>query len=74
MLYVVIELQKNGDSIANIVTTHETRNEADSKFFSVLSAAAISTVEKHACSLLTEDGICIRSEAYEHSTEEPNEG
>lgn len=69
MLYVVIELQKNGDSIANIVTTHATRNEADSKFFAVLSAAAISTVEKHACSLLTEDGICVRSEVYEHPTE-----
>jgi hypothetical protein len=74
MLYVVIELQKNGDNMANIVTKHNTRNEADSKFFAVLSAAAISSVEKHACALLTEDGICLRSEVYKHKTEEPNEG
>ena len=70
MKYLVIEIQKNGDTVGNIVTAHNSRNEADSKFFAVLSAAAISTVEKHACTLLTEDGVCIRSEAYEHESED----
>ena len=70
MKYVVIELQKNNDNIANIVTAHDTRNEAESKYYTVLAAAAISNVEKHACSLLTEDGMCIRNEVYEHITEE----
>ena len=69
MKYLVIEIQKNGDTVGNIVTSHDSRNEADSKFFSVLSAVAISTVEKHACALLTEDGVCVRSEVYEHESE-----
>ena len=70
MKYLVIEIQKNGDTVGNIVTAHNSRNEAESKFYTVLAAAAISSVEKHACSLLTEDGVCIRNEVYEHESKE----
>ena len=74
MKYLVIEIQKTGDNISHIVTTHDTRNEADSKYYLVLSAAAVSSVPKHAASLLAEDGHCLRSEVYEHVLEEePNE-
>ena len=69
-MYVVIELQKNGDQLASIVTKHDTVNEADSKFYSVMAAAAISQVEKHACTLLTEDGLSLRNAYYEHKQEE----
>ena len=70
MKYLVIEIQKNGDTVGNIVTAHNSRNEAESKFYTVLAAAATSSVEKHACSLLTEDGVCIKNEVYEHESEE----
>ena len=73
MKYVVVELQKNGNSIASIITDYNTRNEAESKYYAVLSVAATSSVPKHACSLLTEDGVCIRNEVYEHEEIE-NEG
>jgi len=43
-MYIVIELQKNGDQVANIVTTHETENDAYSKYHAILAAAAKSTV------------------------------
>lgn len=68
-MYLVIEIQKAGDQLANIVTAYSSRNEAESKFYTVLAAAAISSIEKHAASLLTEDGNCIRSEVYEHEQE-----
>ena len=70
MTYLVIEIQKTGDTVGNIVTAYTNRNEAESKYYAVLSAAAVSSVEKHACSLLTEDGASIRNEAYEHVPEE----
>lgn len=73
MKYLVIEIQKTGDQIANIVTAHDDRNAADSKYYTVLAAAAISSVPKHAASLLTEDGMCIRSEVYEHYEHEEAE-
>ena len=69
-MFVVIELQKNGDQLGSIVTKHNTRNEADSKFFSVMAAAAVSNVEKHACTMLTEEGTELRSAYYEHEQEE----
>lgn len=69
-MFVVIELQKNGDQLASIVTKYNTMNEADSKFYTVMAAAAISTVEKHACTLLTEDGLSLRNAYYEHEQEE----
>lgn len=69
-MFVVIELQKNGDQLASIVTKHNTMNEADSKFYTVMAAAAISNVEKHACALLTEDGLSLRNAYYEHKAEE----
>ena len=68
-MYIVLEIQKTGDQIATLVTSYQNRNEAESKFYTVLAAAALSTVEKHAASLLTDNGICIRSEAYEHPVE-----
>lgn len=43
-MYIVIELQKNGDQVANIVTAHETENDAYSKYHTILAAAAKSTV------------------------------
>lgn len=70
MKYLVVEIQKTGEQIANIVTAHNTRNEAESKFYQVLAAAAISSVPKHSASLLTENGVCIRNESYEHESEE----
>ena len=68
-MYIVIEIQKNGDQVATLVNSYATKNEADSKFFAVLSAAALSTIERHACSLLTDEGRCLRSEYYDHITE-----
>ena len=66
-MYVVIELQKYSDErMGNIVTTHATLNEAESKFHQVLSAAAMSSVLLHSCVLLNEDGYTIKVESYSH--------
>lgn len=68
-MYLVVELQKNGTSLANICTSYEDRNQAESKFFTILAAAAISNVEKHSAALLDEDGMCIRNGGYVHPVE-----
>ena len=68
-MYIVVELQKNGDQLSNIVTSHATRNDADSKFYQVMAAAAVSNVEKHACTIITEEGASLRSGYYEHKQE-----
>ena len=67
MKYVVIELQTNSDgTVGNLVTAHDTRNAAESAYHSVLAAAAISALPKHAAVLLTSDGTLLDSRCYEH--------
>ena len=70
MKYIVIELQTNGDYVANIVTSYDTREQADSAYYSILSAAAVSSVELHSASLLTNEGNCIMSVHYRHGENE----
>lgn len=67
MKYVVIELQTNSDgTVGNLVTAHDTRNAAESAYHSVLAAAAISALPKHAAVLLTSEGTLLDSRCYEH--------
>ena len=65
-LFVVIELQKNGDQMGNIVTAHETLQDAQHKFHTVAAAAAISNVEKHSVILLNDEGFPIERTTFEH--------
>lgn len=65
-LFIVIELQKNGEQLGNIVTSHTTLQEAQHKFHMVAAAAAISNIEKHSVVLLNDDGFTIERITFEH--------
>lgn len=71
MKYVVIELQDNGESVANIVNAYDSVNQAEQKYHQVLSAAAVSQVPVHSAIMLNSEGQFIKSEAYDHR--QPNE-
>lgn len=64
--YIVIELQKNGDTMSNIVTAHDTLQDAQYKFHMTAAYASISDVEKHSIVLLNEDGFPIERVTFEH--------
>ena len=66
-LFIVIELQKNGNQMGNIVTAHDTLQDAQHKFHTVAAAAAISNVEKHSVVLLNDDGFPIERTTFEHN-------
>jgi hypothetical protein len=71
MKYLVIEIQKQTDgTIAKIVTVHDTLNEALSKYHTVLSFAAVSTLPKHSCCIIDEGGYYVRNECFEHEIEQ----
>ena len=69
MKYLVIELQTTENSVANIVTTHDTINQAESKFHQILTAAAVSAVPAHSAVILTDEGHMLKQECYKHITE-----
>ena len=67
MKYLVIEIQTNTDgTVGNLVFAYDDRNEAESKYHAVLSAAAISTIPMHTCDLIQADGILLARQCYVH--------
>ncbi len=65
--FTVVEIQ-NGIVGAN-VWTYDTQEQAESKYHSVLAAAAVSSVAVHAAVLLTEEGFPINYQCYKHESE-----
>ncbi len=66
-MFIVIELQTNNDgTTGTIVTTYADKNEAESKYHSILAAAALSDVSAHAAVMLNERGMFEKSEYYLH--------
>jgi len=77
MKYLVIEIQTNTDgTVGNLVFAYDDRNQAESKYHAVLSAAAISALPMHTCVLFQSDGVLLARQSYMHeqaAEEEPTE-
>lgn len=66
-MYIVIELQKNAEGhVANIVTEHPTLAEAESKYYAILAAAAISAIPVHSAIIVSEEGYPVKNNCYKH--------
>ena len=66
-MYIVIELQKHADGkLTNLVTVHATKEEAESKYHTILSFAAVSELPKHSATILNEDGSPVMYKHYRH--------
>ena len=70
MVYIVIEIQSNNETAATIVNSYTDKNEAESKFHQILSAAATSNVPTHSAVLFTDRGKSLKDETYLHNIEE----
>ena len=71
MTYIVMEMQtSNGTTTIAPPVSFADRNQAESRFHSILASAAVSAVEEHAVVMLTGDGRLVRpSEVYRHPVE-----
>lgn len=65
-MYIVIELQKSGETLANLAYAYDHRDVAEQKYHQVLSAAAVSEVDVHSAVLMLYDGTVIKRETYDH--------
>ena len=64
-MYIVIELQKNAEGqVANLVTAHNSLAEAESKFYSILAAAAVNDVPVHSAIIVSEEGFPVKHQCY----------
>lgn len=65
MNYVVIELQTTAEgSTATIVTTYESREQAESKYYTILSFAALSNLYIHGAAIIMADGTPYMHYSY----------
>ena len=64
-MYIVVEIQTS-ITVSTLVNSYEDRNQAESKYHQILTAAAISAVPKHSAVLMDDEGNRIKSECYIH--------
>ena len=69
-MYIVMEIQSS-NTVATIVNSYADRNQAESKYHQILTAAALSEVPKHSAVLLADNGVSIKHESYFHIEPEP---
>ena len=66
-MYIVIELQTNADGVvSNLVTSHNTLAEAESKFHSIMASAAVNDVPVHSAIIVSEEGFPVAHKCYKH--------
>ena len=68
-MYIVIEIQTS-NTVATLVNAYEDRNQAESKYHQILTAAALSSVPKHSAVLMNDEGQTIKDETYIHEVTE----
>lgn len=68
-MFWVVEIQCNKGTWSHLITSHATRAEAESKFFTVLSFASVSELDVHGAILFDDKGIFNRREVYDRREE-----
>lgn len=65
--YVVLEIQTMADGqVECLATPYDNQMQAEGSYHTVLAAAALSSLPRHAAVLLTSDGSVQASQYYEH--------
>ena len=64
-MYIVTELQTNGETTAVLNNAYTDKNTALQKYYTILSAAAVSQVEVHTALLVDELGITHYRESFD---------
>lgn len=66
-MYIVIEIQTGADGVVGtIVNQYQNLNDAESKFHTILASASISEVPVHSAVIITNKGVTVRAESYDH--------
>lgn len=65
MKYIVLEMQTHADgNVGTLLTAYDSLHEAESKYYTVLAAAALSTLPVHSAMLLTNNGTTLKCECF----------
>lgn len=65
-MFIVMEIQANGDQVATIVNKYETRAAAEAAYHGILAFAAVSSVQIHSAVILSVEGKELMRQSYVH--------
>ena len=68
-MFWVVEIQNNNGTWAHLITSHATREEAESKWHTILGFAAVSDLTAHGAVMFDDEGVYFRREVYERGAE-----
>lgn len=69
--YLVLEIQTDASGVTStIIDTYEDLALAESKFHTILAAAAVSAIMIHTAVILTDNGVVKESKSYSHPVSE----
>ena len=73
-MYIVQEIQTNeNDQVAILSYQYSDKSEAESKYYLILSSAAVSTLPVHSATLMTNEGITLAYKFFDRRTNTPIE-
>ena len=73
-MYYVFELQTYGNGTGSAIPmSYDNLPAAESKYYLILSAAAVSSVYRHGAVLMTEEGFTLKQEVYTHPLLQPEQ-
>lgn len=68
MKFLVIEIQEDeSGNVGTLINDYTTMPEAESKYHTVLAAAAISSVANHSAVLMLSNGDILENKSYKHN-------
>ena len=69
-IFYVLELQTYGDGTGSVIPqSYDNLRAAESKYYLILSSAAVSNVFRHGAVLMTEEGFTLKQEVFTHPME-----
>jgi len=70
-MFIVLEIQTHADgTVGTLVDSYADRNDAENKYHTILAYASKSNLPMHSAVMVTNDGVLIRSESYNHPQED----
>lgn len=68
MKYLVIEIQTAGETTSTLTYQYDQIELAEQKYYTILSAAAVSKLEVHAAIIMDCRGVIIKNDFYDRRT------
>lgn len=73
MKYIVLEIQNNNGAISHLFDVFDDKNQAWSKYYAILSAAAISGLSVHTAMLFDDAGGVYGDQCFKNPPDEDHE-